>query len=108
MELTGAAAISMMARRMSEQPYLVTGAAGFVASRLARRLLDQGYRVVGHDNLNDFYPLEHKKRHLRDLTSDAKFTFVEGDLRDPDALKRLFADHKPKAVAHLAAMAAAR
>ncbi len=93
---------------MSDQPYLVTGSAGFVASRLSKRLLDQGHRVIGHDNLNDYYPLEHKKRHLRDLLSHPNFTFVEGDLRDADELKRLFNKHKPKAVAHLAAMAAAR
>src|SRR5207302_7410488 len=90
-----------------DQPYLVTGAAGFVGSRLARRLLDQGLRVVGHDNLNDYYPLEHKQRHLRDLEGHRNFTFVKGDLREPDELKRLFAQHKPRAVAHLAAMAAA-
>src|SRR4051794_831338 len=93
---------------MSDQPFLVTGAAGFVGSRLANRLLEQGQRVVGHDNLNDYYPLEHKRRHLRDLQSNPAFTFIEGDLRDPDELKRLFAKHKPKACAHLAAMAAAR
>src|SRR5690242_21025457 len=90
----------------SNRPYMVTGAAGFVGSRLARRLLDQGHRVVGHDNLNDYYPLEHKQRHLRDLTPDKNFTFVKGDLRDPDELKRVFAEHRPRAVAHLAAMAA--
>ena len=87
---------------------LVTGAAGFVGSRLAKRLLDLGNRVIGHDNLNDYYALEHKQRHLRDLTPDANFTFVQGDLRDPDVMKRLFAKEKPQAVAHLAAMAAAR
>jgi UDP-glucuronate 4-epimerase len=93
---------------MDPKTILVTGAAGFVGSRLARRLLDLGCRVVGHDNLNDYYALEHKKRHLRDLVASDRFTFVEGDLRDPDALKEMFRREKPQAVAHLAAMAAAR
>lgn len=88
--------------------YFITGAAGFVGSRLARKLIDRGDQVVGLDNLNDYYPLEHKLRHLRDLKGDAAFVFVEGDLRDAELLKRLFAEHRPDAVAHLAAMAAVR
>lgn len=86
----------------------LTGAAGFVGSRLARTLLDRGDTVVGLDNLNDYYPLEHKQRHLRDLIGDPRFTFVEGDLRDADLLLLLFKQYQPAAVAHLAAMAAVR
>ena len=93
---------------MSAQTIFVTGAAGFVGSRLAKRLLDRGDRVVGHDNLNDYYAAEHKQRHLRDLLPSGNFTFVKGDLRDADDLKRLFAEHRPAKVAHLAAMAAVR
>jgi UDP-glucuronate 4-epimerase len=93
---------------MAERKVFVTGAAGFVGSRLAKRLLARGDRVIGHDNLNDYYALEHKQRHLADLRPDSKFTFIQGDLRDPDALKSLFAEHKPDLVAHLAAMAAVR
>lgn len=88
--------------------YLITGAAGFVGSRLARKLLDRGDTVVGLDNLNDYYPLEHKQRHLRDLTGQPGFTFVQADLRDAAVLRDLFARHQPQAVAHLAAMAAVR
>lgn len=93
---------------MPQQCILVTGAAGFVGSRLARRLLDRGDRIIGHDNLNDYYALEHKQRHLLDLKPDPNFTFIEGDLRDAEAMKQVFAEHKPDAVAHLAAMAAVR
>src|SRR5689334_12524071 len=86
----------------------LTGAAGFVGSRLARALLDRGDTVIGIDNLNDYYALEHKHRHLRDLTGDPRFTFVQADLRDAPLLLKLFEQHKPTAVAHLAAMAAVR
>jgi UDP-glucuronate 4-epimerase len=87
---------------------LITGAAGFVGSRLAKALLDRGDRVVGFDNLNDYYPLVHKHRHLADLQTNDNFLLVEGDLRDVPKLKQLFLEHKPQRVAHLAAMAAVR
>lgn len=86
----------------------VTGAAGFIGSRLSRALLDRGDTVVGFDNLNDYYPLEHKQRHLRDLVSDERFTFVEGDLENAALVLGLFREHRPEAVAHLASMAAVR
>lgn len=86
----------------------VTGAAGFVGSRLSRALLDRGDTVVGFDNLNDYYPLEHKQWHLRDLREDPGFTWVQGDLVDAELLRSLFERHQPDAVAHLAAMAAVR
>jgi UDP-glucuronate 4-epimerase len=92
---------------MSEKIF-VTGAAGFVGSRLSKKLLERGDTVIGHDNINDYYAREHKERHLRDLKDHPNFVFIEGDLRDPDKLKTLFAQHKPDAVAHLAAMAAVR
>jgi UDP-glucuronate 4-epimerase len=86
----------------------VTGVAGFVGSRLAKALLARGDSVVGLDNMNDYYPLVHKERHLADLTGQPNFTFVHGDLRDAPLLLELFQKHKPDAVAHLAAMAAVR
>jgi UDP-glucuronate 4-epimerase len=75
---------------------------------LAVALLDRGDEVIAFDNLNDYYPLIHKQRHLADLIGRRNFTFVQGDLREADALRALFAAHKPDAVAHLAGMAAVR
>ncbi len=86
----------------------VTGAAGFVGSRLSRALLDRGDRVVGIDNLNDYYDPARKQRNLADLLPDRHFTFLRIDLRDAAALLGLLREHQPDCVAHLAAMAAVR
>jgi UDP-glucuronate 4-epimerase len=89
--------------------YLVTGAAGFIGSRLAKALLGRGGdRVIGLDNLNDYYSPDLKRAHLADLGPADRFTFIEGDLRDADFLRNLVQQHKPDAIAHLAAMAAVR
>jgi UDP-glucuronate 4-epimerase len=87
---------------------LVTGAAGFVGSRLSKALLARGDDVVGFDNLNDYYALAHKERHLTDLSDLKGFTFVKADLRDAPRMRELFQQYKPDAVAHLAGMAAVR
>src|SRR5271156_3141881 len=86
----------------------VTGAAGFVGSRLSKSLLARNDEVVGFDNLNDYYALSHKDRHLSDLLPQKGFIFIKGDLRDAPLLRDLFRQHKPNAVAHLAGMAAVR
>jgi UDP-glucuronate 4-epimerase len=86
----------------------VTGVAGFVGSRLSKVLLERGDSVVGLDNLNDYYALEHKQRHLADIKDHPRFRFVKADLREPQELAAVFADGPFDAVAHLAAMAAVR
>jgi UDP-glucuronate 4-epimerase len=87
---------------------LVTGAAGFVGSRLSKALLARGDDVIGFDNLNDYYALVHKERHLADLMQIKRFLFVKADLRDAARMRDLFQQYKPDAVAHLAGMAAVR
>jgi UDP-glucuronate 4-epimerase len=64
--------------------------------------------VVGHDNFDPYYAREHKERHLRDLRGEKGFTFVEGDLRDAEGVAKVFAEHRPGAVAHMAALAGVR
>jgi UDP-glucuronate 4-epimerase len=86
----------------------VTGAAGFVGSRLSKTLLDRGDEVIGFDNFDPYYDRAHKDRHLSDLLDTRGFTMITGDLRDAAGLREIFQKHRPDAVAHLAGMAAVR
>ena len=60
----------------------ITGAAGFVGSRLAKALMARGNSVVGFDNLNDYYDPPFKQRRLDEISREPRFTFVKGDLLD--------------------------
>lgn len=87
---------------------LVTGAAGFIGYHLSKRLLSEGYQVVGIDNLNDYYEVELKHGRLENLTSYPHFTFEKIDLEDQAGVKRIFSMHTYHAVVHLAAQAGVR
>jgi UDP-glucuronate 4-epimerase len=91
---------------------LVTGAAGFIGSHTAVALLERGDRVVGLDNLNDYYDPARKRQNLLEVQATPgaaeRFTFIQGDIRDRETVKGLFAKHELTAVAHLAAMAGVR
>jgi UDP-glucuronate 4-epimerase len=87
---------------------LVTGAAGFIGSTLAQRLLDEGREVVGLDSLDPFYPVVEKRRNLAALARAKGFRFVHADVRDAAALAPLFARPRPEGVVHLAALAGVR
>ncbi len=80
---------------------LVTGAAGFIGSRLCARLLTEGHEVVGLDAFIPYYPRPVKERNLATLLDERRFRFVEADLREAD-LVPLVAD--ADAIIHLAAM----
>ncbi len=87
---------------------LVTGTAGFIGFHLSRRLLQRGDRVVGLDNLNDYYDVQLKKDRLAQIQNESEFVFHTADLCDRDAMARLFADERFDAVVHLAAQAGVR
>jgi len=87
---------------------LVTGAAGFIGAALSKRLLQRGDRVVGLDNLNDYYDPNLKQASLRqveDVAPKGAWRFERLALVDSDALTRLFADECPQVVVNLAAQA---
>jgi UDP-glucuronate 4-epimerase len=87
---------------------LLTGAAGFIGSHLAERFLARGDEVIGLDNFNDFYDPAIKRRHAELLGASDGFTLIDGDIRDRQLLDRVFEQHGPTSVVHLAAMAGVR
>lgn len=89
--------------------YLVTGAAGFIASRVCEMLLEQGHTVTGLDNLCDAYDVRLKTYRLARLTPLPGFTFVQADVTAFSDLEALFAARGPfDAVINLAARAGVR
>ncbi len=87
---------------------LVTGAAGFIGAALSLRLLERGDRVVGLDNLNDYYEVSLKDARLARLRAYPGFEFVKADVADRARTASLFAAHRFDAVMHLAAQAGVR
>jgi UDP-glucuronate 4-epimerase len=86
---------------------LITGVAGFIGSHLAGRLLAENHRVVGVDNLNDYYDVRLKRSRL-DRLSAPGFHFVRMDLADRIAANTLFAQNEFDIVYHMAAQAGVR
>lgn len=97
---------------MTGRLILVTGAAGFIGSHAAIAFIERGDRVVGLDNLNDYYDPARKRANLAEISATPGaaecFTFIEGDIRDRALVRRLFSEWSFTAVAHLAAMAGVR
>jgi len=87
---------------------LVTGAAGFIGSRLSERLLERGDEVIGIDNLNDYYSVSLKEDRLARLLPHENFHFHKVDVADLDAVNRVFKESGPQRVMHLAAQAGVR
>tara|TARA_R110002111_G_scaffold104377_1_gene161949 strand:- start:234 stop:1190 length:957 start_codon:yes stop_codon:yes gene_type:complete len=87
---------------------LITGAAGLIGSHLCQVRLAMGDQVIGIDNFNDYYSPEQKRANVAEFVDHENFTLCEIDIRDQDTVNQIFATQKPKAVAHLAAMANVR
>ncbi len=88
--------------------YLVTGAAGFIASNVVSQLIDAGHQVVGVDNLNDAYDVLLKKHRMSHLEGKKDYQFHHLDLEDREGLRKIFAANQFDGVLNLAARAGVR
>src|SRR5690349_19842942 len=97
---------------MISQSFLVTGAAGFIASKICEQLLAQGHHVIGVDNLSRASDPSLKSLRLRPIANNRRFTFLELDVTDwprlNKALLHVQRDRRLAAVLHLAARAGVR
>jgi len=87
---------------------LVTGAAGFIGFHTSKKLLQEETKVVGLDNLNDYYSPELKKDRLKILEKFKDFSFIKGDLADQQLIEEVFSKYEPDVVINLAAQAGVR
>lgn len=95
---------------------LVTGAAGFIGANLVKRLLNdvENIRIIGIDNLNDYYDVTIKEYRLKEietlaeLKKDSQWIFVKGTIADSAVIQELFSVYKPQVVVNLAAQAGVR
>ena len=88
--------------------YLITGGAGFIGFHLSKSLLEKGARVIGFDNMNDYYDVSLKEDRLAKLYYYDKYTFVKGDLADNADVFRVFQEYRPNIVVNLGAQAGVR
>ena len=89
---------------------LVTGVAGFIGSNLVKRIY-QDYpdaKVIGIDNMNDYYDVRLKEYRLDEISENESFVFIRGSIADKIVIAKAFEDYKPQVVVNLAAQAGVR
>ena len=82
--------------------------AGFIGFFLSKRLLEKGCRVIGIDNMNNYYDVNLKHARLAELKAYKRFTFIKGDISNKDMVMQAFEKYKPDVVVNLAAQASVR
>ena len=95
---------------LKNKSIFITGVAGFIGSNLAKRLLStvEGVKVVGLDNMNNYYDVRLKEARLKELEQFEKFSFVKGNLADKAVIESIFEQYKPEIVVNLGAQAGVR
>ena len=93
---------------MNSSKILITGAAGFIGYHLCKSLLEDGYEVLGIDNLNDYYDPNLKKARLEKLKQFKSFIFNKVDMADRESLTKSFQSFNPQKIVNLAAQPGVR
>lgn len=95
---------------LGERTVLITGVAGFIGANLAKKLLQEfsEVKVIGIDNMNDYYDVRLKEERLKKLSSLPSFLFIKGDISDKSTIDKLFTEYHPSVVVNLAAQAGVR
>ena len=95
---------------LTSKAILVTGVAGFIGANLAKRLLRDysDIKLVGIDNMNDYYDVRLKEERLKALSANKSFVFVKGDISEKSIVNQLFDEYHPQVVVNLAAQAGVR
>lgn len=88
----------------------VTGAAGFIGSNLVKRIFKDvpDAKVIGIDNMNDYYDVRLKESRLEELSKNSSFVFIKGSIADKELINKIFEEYKPQIVVNLAAQAGVR
>ena len=100
--------MTLYQKLQNRKTYLITGAAGFIGSYLSQCLLNDGCRVIGIDDLNDYYDINLKKARLNKLKKRDEFTFLEENISNKEVVEEIFKQYHPQIVVNLAAQAGVR
>lgn len=95
---------------LNNKTILITGVAGFIGSYLTKGLFStfDGIKVVGIDNVNDYYDVRLKKERLKEIKKEKNFKFIKGSIADKELILSIFDEYKPQVVVNLGAQAGVR
>lgn len=95
---------------LKRKTIFITGVAGFIGSNLAKRILcyEPTAKVIGIDNMNDYYDVRIKEARLKEMSANSEFIFIKGSIADKELIRKIFGEYQPEFVVNLAAQAGVR